>query len=146
MTHFESALADLIPATATTLPLETPQHAGPGPHPPIPHQSVFSYPEVLASMWSAHLCPPPASFATPSWDNIDRRQHCSATILSGSIPAMYSHWLLSDIVDQQSPDQMPMPIVFINASDECAEWNHLKSYLCCFYLYFEKSKQALVAR
>ena len=81
-----------------------------------PHQfrtnRVFSYPRF--------------SCVTPAWDNTARRRHGGATILHGSTPSAYGHWLRSLLADQQTLEQLPEPFVFINAWNEWAEGNHVE--------------------
>jgi hypothetical protein len=96
------------------------------PH-PFRTNRVFSYPDVVAAM----LARPPVPYprfpcVTPSWDNTARRRHGGATILHGSTPSAYGHWLRSVLADQQTLDKLPEPIVFINAWNEWAEDNHLE--------------------
>jgi hypothetical protein len=63
---------------------------------------------------------------TPAWDNTARRRHGGATIFHGSTASAYGHWLRSVLADQQTLEQLPEPIVFINAWNEWAEGNHLE--------------------
>jgi hypothetical protein len=48
------------------------------------------------------------------------------TILHGSTPSAYGHWLRTVLADQQTLDQLPKPFVFINARNESAVGNHLE--------------------
>jgi hypothetical protein len=43
------------------------------------------------------------------------------------------------LADQQTLDQLPEPIVFINAWNEWAEGNHLEPDLQCKHKYLEKT-------
>jgi hypothetical protein len=111
------------------------------PH-PFRTNRVFSYPDVVAAM----LARPPVPYprfpcVTPSWDNTARRRHGGATILHGSTPSAYGYWLRTVLDDQQSLNQVPEPIVFINAWNEWAEGNHLEPDLKREKTYLDETKK-----
>ena len=115
------------------------------PH-PFRTNRMFSYSEVVAAM----LARPPGPYprfpcVTPAWDNTARRSHGGATIVHGSTPSAYGHWLRTVLADQQTLDQLPEPFVFINAWNEWAEGNHLEPDLRYGHQYLEMTKGTLEA-
>src|SRR5258705_12673102 len=63
--------------------------------------------------------------ATPSWDNDARRQG-GGTILHGSTPELYEHWLGGLIDNAQEHPVLDEPFVFVNAWNEWAEGAYLE--------------------
>jgi lipopolysaccharide biosynthesis protein len=112
------------------------------PH-PFRTNRVFSYPEVVAAM----LARPPVDYprfpcVVPSWDNTARRRNGGATILHGSTPEAYGHWLRSVLADRPTLNRLPEAIVFINAWNEWAEGNHLEPDLKWGHGYLEETRRA----
>lgn len=104
---------------------------------------VFSYPDVVASM----LARPPVPYprfpcVTPAWDNSARRRHGGATIIHGSTPDAYGHWLRSVLTDRPTLNRLPEPIVFLNAWNEWAEGNHLEPDLQMRLGYLDETLEA----
>ena len=96
------------------------------PHPFLTNR-VFSYPDVVAAMLARQPVPYPRfPCVTPAWDNTARRRNGGATILHGSTPSAFGHWLRAVLADQPTLGQLPEPFVFINAWNEWAEGNHLE--------------------
>ena len=77
--------------------------------------------------------------ATPAWDNSARRAE-GATMLVGSTPESYEHWL-SELV--QDANQHKRDFIFINAWNEWAEGNHLEPCQKWGRAYLEATKRAL---
>lgn len=77
--------------------------------------------------------------ATPSWDNSARRAE-GATMLVGSTPESYEHWLRQLAVDAQQHNR---EFIFINAWNEWAEGNHLEPCQKWGRAYLEATKRAL---
>ena len=107
---------------------------------PFRTNRVLFYPDVVADIL-ARAPVPYARFpcVTPAWDNTARRRQGGATILHGSTPAAYGHWLRSVLSDQQTLDKLPEPIVFINAWNEWAEGNHLEPDLKSQHAFIEET-------
>jgi lipopolysaccharide biosynthesis protein len=115
------------------------------PH-PFRTNRVFSYPEVVAAMLARPAVDyPRIPCVVPSWDNTARRRNGGATILHGSTPEAYGHWLRSVLADRPTLSRLPEPIVFINAWNECAEGNHLESDLQWGHRYLEETLAASCA-
>jgi lipopolysaccharide biosynthesis protein len=111
------------------------------PH-PFRSNRVFSYPELVAAM----LARPPVDYprfpcVVPSWDNTARRRNGGATILHGSTPEAYGHWLRCVLADHPTLKRLPEPIVFINAWNEWAEGNHLEPDLQWGHGYLEQTRR-----
>ena len=112
------------------------------PH-PFATNRVYSYPEVVDAM----LARSPVGYlripcVLPSWDNTARRRNGGATILHGSTPEAYGHWLRSVLADRLTLNRLPEPIVFINAWNEWAEGNHLEPDLKWGHKYLEETLKA----
>ena len=107
---------------------------------PFRTNRVYFYPDVVADIL-ARAPVPYARFpcVTPAWDNTARRRQGGATILHGSTPAAYGHWLRSVLADQTTLDKLPEPIVFINAWNEWAEGNHLEPDLKSQHAFIEET-------
>lgn len=115
------------------------------PH-PFRINRVYAYPDVVAAM----LARPPVPYCrfpcvTPAWDNSARRRHGGATIFHGSTPEAYGHWLRSVLLDQPSLNNLPEPIVFINAWNEWGEGNHLEPDLQLKHGYLEETRQSILS-
>ena len=113
------------------------------PH-PFRTNRVFSYSDVVDDM----LARPPVPYprfpcVTPAWDNTARRCQGGATILQGSSPGIYGHWLRSLLADQATLGQLPEPIVFINAWNEWAEGNHLEPDLKAKHRFLNETAASL---
>ena len=107
---------------------------------------MFSYSEVVAAMLARPSVPYPRfPCVTPAWENTARRSQGGANILLGSTPSANGHWLRTVLADQQTLDQLPKPIVFINAWNEWAEGNHLEPDLRNGHQYLEMTKETLEA-
>ncbi|MCP9927199.1 glycoside hydrolase family 99-like domain-containing protein [Cyanobium sp. CH-040] len=147
---FDAAL-DFQPDWGSLPPrLQAPTHwkllnkIGLGPTHAFRSTCVFSYPHVVAAM----LARPPVAYprfpcVTPGWDNTARRRQGGGTVLHNSTPEAYGHWLRSVLADQRAIDQLPEPIVFINAWNEWAEGNHLEPDLRWGHAYLEATREAL---
>jgi hypothetical protein len=95
-------------------------------HPGYWLHNVFLYEEVVERM----LAKPAPSYrrfrcATPGWDNSPRRAS-EATILHGSTPVAYEHWLRCLVEETNRTLQGDERIVFVNAWNEWGEGNHLE--------------------
>jgi len=78
---------------------------------------------------------------TPGWDNTARRK-TGATILHGSTPWEYEHWL--ETVLRRLCDRPPeQRICFVNAWNEWAEGNHLEPCQKWGRAYLEATRRAL---
>jgi len=76
-------------------------------HPTLTNR-VISYPETVASMLARPLVDyPRIPCVVPSWDNNARRRNGDATILHGSTPALYGHWLRSVLADRHTLIRLP---------------------------------------
>jgi lipopolysaccharide biosynthesis protein len=105
---------------------------------------VFSYPDVVASMLSRPPVPYPRfPCVIPAWDNTARRRNGGATILHGSTPTAYGHWFRAVLADQHTLNQLPEPIVFLNAWNEWAEGNHLEPDFKWGHGYLRETYEAL---
>ena len=90
---------------------------------------IFKYRKVL----DAHLAVPRPAYklypcVTPGFDNSPRRPDRDATIITGSTPELYAHWLRSVMEGFQSYSAEEN-LVFVNAWNEWAEGNHLEPSL-----------------
>jgi lipopolysaccharide biosynthesis protein len=103
---------------------------------------VYSYAELMNNM----LAKPNPTYlrfrcVTPGWDNAARRQ-MGATILNGSTPELYHHWLAAAAQKAKRVNK-DEPIVFINAWNEWAEGNHLEPCQKWGHAYLQATRNAL---
>jgi lipopolysaccharide biosynthesis protein len=107
---------------------------------------ICDYASVVATILSNSTLPHYPFFpcVTPMWDNSARRK-VYATILSGSTPELYEHWLQAMIEralsNQSGNDEK---FVFINAWNEWAEGNHLEPCQKWGRQYLEATQRALL--
>jgi hypothetical protein len=105
-----------------------------------------------SSAWPAPIrsaptaCSPTPRWWSSCWDNTARRRNGGATILHGSTPEAYCHWLRSVLADQETLGQLPVPIVFINAWQKWAERNHLESIYLLSLDYFTATVDMLMTK
>lgn len=104
--------------------------------------AIYEYEAVVKNMLKRPE-PPYKQFpcVTPGWDNSARRQK-EATILHGSTPDMYQHWLES-VIQNLKPSHPDENLVFINAWNEWAEGAHLEPDQKWDRAYLEATKGAL---
>lgn len=80
----------------------------------------------------------------PGWDNTPRYRSGGATILQGSTPELYEHWL-KGAIEKSSSMPAEEQIVFIAAWNEWAEGNYLEPDLKYGRAYLEATRRALQA-
>ncbi len=108
----------------------------------LTQHGVYSYPKLMHNMLAKpnpHYLRFPC--VTPAWDNTARRQF-GATIIHGSTPGLYQHWL-SATVEKAKAAHADEPVVFINAWNEWAEGNHLEPCQKWGRAYLEATRAAL---
>jgi lipopolysaccharide biosynthesis protein len=87
---------------------------------------IFDYSSMVKNMLSKPNVPYLRfSCVTPSWDNSARRRE-SASIIKGSSPEIYEHWLKQVIHQTLQEPRNTEKIIFINAWNEWGEGNHLE--------------------
>jgi glycosyltransferase involved in cell wall biosynthesis len=110
----------------------------PGPEGPI----VYDYASVVQRM----LAKPDAAYrrfpcVMPSWDNTSRRGR-SGTVLRGSTPELYEHWL-TEVLRRPLAGSRDENLVFVNAWNEWAEGNHLEPDTRFGRGYLEATRRAI---
>ncbi len=77
----------------------------------------------------------------PGFDNSPRRANGGATIITGSSPEVYEHWL-REVTRRFEPYSPEENLVFVNAWNEWAEGNHLEPSRAFGHGYLEAHQRA----
>lgn len=110
-------------------------------YPRLSHM-VYDYADVVRTTLGAPTPPyPRIPCVTPMWDNSARRASL-ASILHGSTPDLYEHWLKTTI-DRALRSDVPGNIVFVNAWNEWAEGCHLEPCMRWGLSYLKATKRAV---
>ena len=78
---------------------------------------------------------------SPGFDNSPRRTNGGATIITGSSPDAYEHWL-REVTRRFEPYSPEENLVFVNAWNEWAEGNHLEPSRANGHEYLEAHRRA----